>query len=81
MTAAALRTALSILGLTQAAFAAEIGVSLRTVNGWIAGERRIPGPIHWIVRAMLAAGDPVADPQRLARMVRGPLASRNSRVL
>lgn len=48
-----LRRALVQLDLTQAEAARALGVGLRTVQGWVAGEHEIPGPAARLVRLWL----------------------------
>lgn len=50
MTSNDLRAVLQELELTQADFARLIGVTLRAVTLWVAGERAIPGPVDAYVR-------------------------------
>lgn len=55
MTPAAFRTALDRLGLTQSEAARRLGVDPRTVRRWIAGDRKIPGPVAVLLRTWLAS--------------------------
>lgn len=54
MTPADLRAALSRLGLSQSEAARRCGVDPRTMRRWLAGDRRIPGPVVELVRTWLA---------------------------
>lgn len=54
MTPADLRSALSRLGLSQSEAARRCGVDPRTMRRWLAGHRRIPGPVVELVRTWLA---------------------------
>jgi transcriptional regulator with XRE-family HTH domain len=49
-----LRAALAALGLSQLEAARRLGVDGRTVRRWVAGDRRIPGPVVELVRTWLA---------------------------
>lgn len=40
----------NLIGLTQSALAYEMGVDLRTVRRWEAGEVTIPGPVELLMR-------------------------------
>jgi transcriptional regulator with XRE-family HTH domain len=46
MTHDELRQLLDALKLTRAEFAKLVGVSKRTVDNWLIGERNVPGPVH-----------------------------------
>src|SRR5215210_2282180 len=46
MTHDELRQLLDALNLTRAEFAKLVGVSKRTVDNWLIGERNVPGPVH-----------------------------------
>jgi hypothetical protein len=47
------RRALEDLELTQKAAAELLGVSLRTVEGYVAGSRRIPGPVGIVINLLV----------------------------
>lgn len=50
---AALRQAIAASGLSARAFAALLKVDERTVRKWLAEDRRIPGPIAVLCRAII----------------------------
>lgn len=52
-----LRTALDRLGITQRECAEALGVSLRTVQKWVAGDHAIPGPAAKLVRLWVRRDD------------------------
>lgn len=54
MTPADFRAALDRLELSQSEAARRLGVDPRTVRRWIAGDRRIPGPVVELLRTWLA---------------------------
>jgi DNA-binding transcriptional regulator YiaG len=53
MTPAELRRAIADLGMTQVGFARAARVNPATVRRWLAGQRRIPGPVVELVRLLL----------------------------
>lgn len=53
MTPADLRAALDRLGLSQSEAARRCGVDPRSMRRWLAGDRRIPGPVVELVRTWL----------------------------
>jgi DNA-binding transcriptional regulator YiaG len=55
MTPAELRAAIADLGMTQVGFARVAGVNPATVRRWLAGSRRIPGPIPALIAALKAS--------------------------
>jgi len=50
----ALRAAISESGMTQAEFADKMGLSLRAVQYYVAGQRRVSGPTAKLARMLLA---------------------------
>jgi len=62
MTPADLRRAIADLGITQVGFARVAGVNPATVRRWLAGSRRIPGPIPALIAALRAS--PQNSPRR-----------------
>lgn len=53
MTPADLASALTRLGLSQSEAARRCGVDPRTMRRWLAGDRKIPGPVVELVRTWL----------------------------
>ena len=53
MTPAEIRAALATLGLTQAEAAKRLGVTLRTVQHWVAGTRNPGQPVCMLLREWL----------------------------
>lgn len=58
MTAKQYKQARLKLGISNYAFAAKIGVHLRTAQGYESGESKIPAPIALLIRCYLAHGFP-----------------------
>lgn len=58
MTPEQLRAALERLGLTQAEAARRLGVTLRSVQHWVSGSRKIGRPVAMLVEGWLKAGGP-----------------------
>lgn len=52
-----LQAALDELGITQREAAEALGVSLRTVQSWVAGKHEIPGPAARLVRLWVQRED------------------------
>lgn len=50
-----LRRALRELGLSQSEAARRLGVQQSTMYRWLAGERKIPGPVEAAVKCWLEA--------------------------
>jgi len=48
-----IRSALTRLGITQAALARSLGVSERTVRRWVSGTQAVPTPVMLSVRVVL----------------------------
>lgn len=52
MTGSELRTVISRLGITQAAFGMAIDVDARTVRRWLAGDRNVPPHMCVLVKVL-----------------------------
>ena len=55
MTPRQLRAALKRLGLSQSEAARRLGIQQSTMNRWLAGERKIPGPVAAALKCWLEA--------------------------
>jgi transcriptional regulator with XRE-family HTH domain len=58
MTPRQLARALKRLGLSQAQAAKRLGVEHSTVYRWLAGERKIPGPVEAAIKCWLGSSTP-----------------------
>lgn len=56
MTAAELRKLLDAHGMTNRGTARELGINERTMRLYVAGERKIPGPVAIAVRCLAEHG-------------------------
>lgn len=65
MTPRALRVALKRLRLSQSEAARRLGVQQSTIYRWLAGERKIPGPVIAAIKCWLESRTPqetIRDP-------------------
>lgn len=61
MTARQFSRALTLLGLTQIAFAETIKVNERTVRNWIGGRSEVPAAVAMLLNLMLDTNKSVQD--------------------
>lgn len=65
-----IRERIAALGHSQSSFAREIGVSVRTVQRWVAGAP-LPGPMHAILNGLEACQRFEVGTARLLARVKG----------
>jgi hypothetical protein len=70
MTPKQLRTALDQLNLSQVGLGRLLGVTGRSVRGWISGGQRIPEPVAILIRLLLDGKITTADIEAVRKVSR-----------